>query len=236
MQRILITGANRGLGLELTRQYLRDGDALVFATCRNPDRAEQLEALAAEHPGSLHVMRLDINDESTIGAAADAVSETVDGLDLLINNAGIFPRDGHRSRVLGELSARDVGEVVTTNAVGPLIVSQVFRQLLQRGVNPRLVMISSGMGSISGASGGAYAYRMSKAAMNMAARVLAMDSAMDGIVVITTHPGWVQTDMGGPSAAITPAQSAAGLRGLIRRLTVDDNGRFFLWDGSELDW
>ena len=127
-------------------------------------------------------------------------------------------------------------EVITTNAVGSLIVTQAFRQLLASGANPRAVMISSGLGSVTNATGGSYAYRMSKAAMNMAARALSRDDAMRGIITITTHPGWVQTDMGGPEAAITPAQSAAGLRSLIARLTDADNGKFFLYDGTELPW
>ena len=236
MQNILITGANRGLGLELTRQYLSDDATQIFATCRNPERAEQLAALAAHNGDRIRILRLDVSDETAIDAARKSVAEGVNGLDLLINNAGIFPKDGHQSHDLGNLSAADVGEVITTNAVGALIVTQAFRQLLSNGGNPRVVMISSGLGSISGAGGGSYAYRMSKAAMNMAARALAMDSAMGGIITITTHPGWVQTDMGGPSAAITPAQSAAGLRALIGQLTDADNGKFFLYDGSELAW
>lgn len=236
MKDILITGANRGLGLELTRQYLGDDATRIFATCRHPQRAEQLTALAADYGDRIRILGLDVSDEAAIHAAQASVAEEVNGLDLLINNAGIFPKGDHQSLNLGNLSAAAVGEVVTTNAVGALIVTQAFRHLLSNGENPRVVMISSGMGSISGAGGGSYAYRMSKAAMNMAARVLATDSAMGGIITITTHPGWVSTDMGGPSAAITPAQSAAGLRSLIGQLTDADNGKFFLYDGSELAW
>ena len=236
MKDILITGANRGLGLELTRQYLSDDATQIFATCRHPDRAKQLHELAANNGDRIRILCLDVSDEATIHAAQASVAEEVNGLDLLINNAGIFPKGDHQSLNLGNLSATAVGEVITTNAVGALIVTQAFRHLLSNGENPRVVMISSGMGSISGAGGGSYAYRMSKAAMNMAARVLATDSAMGGIITITTHPGWVSTDMGGPSAAITPAQSAAGLRSLIGQLTDADNGKFFLYDGSELAW
>lgn len=236
MQSILITGANRGLGLELTRQYLNDGDVKIFAACRNPERAQQLGELANLYAGLIRVVQMDVNDESSIDAAVNTIAAEVSALDLLINNAGMFPKGDHQSRNLGELSAHDVGEVVTTNAVGPLIVTQSFRQLLLNGDNPRVVMISSGMGSVTRATGGSYAYRMSKAAMNMAARVLALDSAMEGIITITTHPGWVQTDMGGPSATLTPTQSASGLRKLINHLTSADNAKFFLYDGTELEW
>jgi NAD(P)-dependent dehydrogenase (short-subunit alcohol dehydrogenase family) len=236
MQNILITGANRGLGLELTRQYLHDDAGHIFATCRNPDRADELQALAAASAERIRVLPLDVNDETSIVAARASVAAVVDGLDLLINNAGIFPKGDHQSRELGDLSASDVSDVVVTNSVGPLMVTQAFRRLLQNGERPRVVMISSGMGSVTRAAGGSFAYRMSKAAMNMAARVLALDNAMQGIITITTHPGWVQTDMGGPSAEITPAQSASGLRSLIGQLSQADNGKFFLYDGSELEW
>ena len=236
MQNILITGANRGLGLELTRQYLSVNATRIFAACRHPDRADQLHALASDFSDRIRILPLDVSDEATIHAACKSVAECVSGLDLLINNAGIFPKDEHQSRNLGDLSAADVAEVITINAVGSLIVTQAFRQLLASGAHPRVVMISSGLGSVTNATGGSYAYRMSKAAMNMAARVLSKDDGMSGIITITTHPGWVQTDMGGPEAAITPAQSAAGLRSLIARLTDADNGKFFLYDGAELPW
>ena len=236
MQRILITGANRGIGLELVRQYLRDGDVQVFAACRNPQHAQQLQELENLYAGLLRIVQIDINDETSIKNAVDTLAAQVDGLDLLINNAGIYPKGAHQSFHLGQLSAADVSEVVTTNSVGPLMVTQAFRQLLQNGDQPRVVMISSGLGSLTSATGGSYGYRMSKAAMNMAARVLSHDSAMNGIITITTHPGWVQTDMGGPAAPTTPTESATGLKAHFSRLTCDDNGKFLLYDGTELDW
>ena len=110
--------------------------------------------------------------------------------------------------------------MITTNAVGPLILTQACRELLKAGDNPRVVMISSGLGSLQRTSGTSYAYRMSKAAMNMAARVLAFDSAMTGITTVTMNPGWVQTDMGGPSAALKPEESAGALRALINQPDV----------------
>ena len=157
-----------------------------------------------------------------------------DALDLLINNAGIGGDDS--GRILGQLTATEVSHVITTNAVSPLILTQACRELLKNGDNPRVVMISSGMGSLQRTGGTSYAYRMSKAAMNMAARVLAFDSAMTGITTVTMNPGWVQTDMGGPSAALKPEESASALRKLIKRLTPADNGVFFQYDGGELPW
>ena len=220
MQNILITGANRGIGFELTRQFLQQGDSHIFAACRSPGTATQLNELAQKHSDNLTVLQMDINDEAAIDAAVKQIAVTAGALDVLINNAGVFPKGDHPTRDLGRLSKDHVSEVLTTNAVSPLIVTQACHHLLKKGKNSRVVMISSGLGSILAARGGSYAYRMSKAAMNMAARVLAYDDAMAGITTITTHPGWVQTDMGGSAADITPEQSASGLHTLISRLTL----------------
>ena len=233
MQTILITGANRGIGFELTRQFLQD-DSRIFATCRNPERADALNDLARKHAERVAVLQLDVNDEASIEAAAQSVAGKTDALDLLINNAGIG--GDQAGRVMGRLTATEVSHVLTTNAVAPLIVTQAFLHLLKQGDNPRVVMISSGMGSLQRAGGSSYAYRMSKAAMNMAARVLAFDSAMNGITTVTMNPGWVQTDMGGPSASLKPEESGRALHALVNRLTRADNGMFFQYDGSELPW
>ncbi|MCY4064277.1 MAG: SDR family oxidoreductase [Chloroflexi bacterium] len=233
MQNILITGANRGIGFELTRQLLKD-DSQIFATCRAPESADALNELAREHADRVAVLPMDVNDKATIDGALEAVAGKVDALDLLINNAGIGGDE--RGRIMGQLTASEVSHVMATNAVAPLIVTQAFRDLLKRGNNPRVVMISSGLGSLQRTSGTSYAYRMSKAAMNMAARVLAFDSAMNGITTVTMNPGWVQTDMGGPSASLKPEESGDALRALINRLTPAENGMFFQYDGSELPW
>jgi len=234
MQRILITGSNRGIGLELVRQYAGDGDLCLFATCRNPGQARQLQELAHLYDGLIQVLQMDITDEGSIGAAVQADAAKVEALDLLINTAGIGGDD--QARIMGQLTASEVGKVVTTNAVSPLIVTQAFRGLLQRGSNPRVVMISSGLGSLQRTDGRSYAYRMSKAAMNMAARVLAFDDAMAGVTTATVNPGWVRTDMGGANAALAPKESASALRTLFKRLTPADSGQFFQYDGTDLPW
>lgn len=233
MQNVLITGANRGIGLALTEQYLLNGEGRIYATCRNPKGAADLNALAA-NVERLRVLRLDVNDELSINGAVDAVRAEVGNLDVLINNAGISGGDGARS--MGQLTSVEVATVLTTNAVAPLIVTQACREMLKKSDNPRVVMISSGMGSLAGAGGNAYAYRMSKAAMNMAARVLAFDGQMAGITSVTMAPGWVRTDMGGPAANLAPEESARALLAVINGLGSSDNGKFYRYDGVELDW
>ena len=236
MERILITGASRGVGFALVQEYVKTRDVHIFATCRNPDSATELNALCNQNEGKITIVQLDINDSASIDASVKAVEQHTSALDVLINNAGIYPKGNHQSQSMGNLSLEDVAEVINTNSVSPLIVTQAYRHLLKKGDNPRVVMISSQMGSLINAGGGAYAYRMSKASMNMAARILSRDGSMSGITTITTHPGWVQTDMGGSSASITPYESATGLIKLISRLNRSDNGKFYRWNGSEHVW
>lgn len=234
MQTILITGANRGIGLELTKQFLQAGGARIFAACRQPAAAADLNALAQRYGDAIALLQLDITDETSIQAAVAAVATRSDALDLLINNAGIAGDES--GRILGKLQARELSRVISTNAVGPLILTQAFRALLQASDKPRVLMISSGLGSLTNAGGNSYAYRMSKAAMNMAARVLAMDEAMAGVITVTVNPGWVKTDMGGANAALEPAQSGRALLALINGLGAHDNGKFFQYDGGRLPW
>ncbi len=234
MQNVLITGANRGIGLALTKAYLAAGESRVFASCRNPADAAQLNALAESHVDRLLVLQMNVNDEASIKRAVDAVNAEAGSLDVLINNAGISGSDGARN--MGQLLATEVATVITTNAVAPLIVTQACRELLQKSANPRVVMISSGLGSLARTGSNAYAYRMSKAAMNMAARALAFDGAMAGITTVTVAPGWVKTDMGGPNAVLQPEESASGVLTLVEGLSSGDNGNFFRYDGSQLPW
>ena len=235
-QSILITGANRGIGFELTRQYAGQADSHIFAACRAPERADALNGLSRQHPGQVTVIQMDVNDDASINAAVAAVERQSDGLDILINNAGIASQGDHASRTLGQLTAADVSAVLNTNAVAPVIVTQACRHLLKNGKNPRVVMISSGLGLLRRAGGSSYAYRMSKAALNMVACALARDSAMSGITTVSVNPGWVKTDMGGPDAALKPEESAGGMRALIQRLSSADNGKLFQYDGTELPW
>jgi NAD(P)-dependent dehydrogenase (short-subunit alcohol dehydrogenase family) len=233
MQKILITGSNRGVGLALVKAYLSRGDVQIFASCRNPDHADELQQLAENNP--VVVFPLEINDEDSIAASVDIVKQHTDSLDLLINNAGINPPN-EDVRNFGVFKMASIENIITTNSVSPVIVTQAYAPLLEKGNQPCVVMISSQMGSITRAGSSAIAYRMSKASMNMAAKILSQLLQGDGITVITTHPGWVQTDMGGVTAPVTPPESAQGLVNVIENLNSSDTGKFFNYTGEEIPW
>lgn len=214
MQYILITGSNRGVGLALVKEYLRRGDIHIFAACRQPEAANDLHVLQEQNPDAITLVKLDINKAEDIKNAVEQVSAQTSQLNLLINNAGIYPRTPENT-ALGQLEYDELSHVITTNSVSPVMVTQAFVDLLKLGGNPRVVMISSQMGSITRAGSSGLSYRMSKASLNMAAKVLSSILRNDGIIVITTHPGHVSTDMGGASAPVSPAQSAQGLVNII---------------------
>ena len=238
MQRILITGANRGLGLAFTGRFLERG-ACVFAGCRRPQSARQLQALQAAYPQRLTVVPLDVADADAVRTSHAVVRSQVDALDVLINNAGIYSNRGSGEPLerLGELDFENALRVLRVNAVAPLIVAQQYLDLLQAGRDAKLVSISSGYGSVSANTGGfPYYYSASKAALNMFMRSFAADAKRWGIVTVLLDPGWVSTDMGGPGAPITPQQAVDGMIRVIDGLTPRHNGRFFTRQGSEQPW
>lgn len=236
MEYILITGTSRGIGLALVAEYLSAGDYYVFATCRTPETASDLQAVVNAHPDRVSLIPLDISDMGSIEVCMNAVSQITDTLDILVNNGAVYPRtDG--TRHFGALDMDGLTEVMQVNAVAPLIVTQAIAPMLKKSKNPRVVMVSSEMGSMQWtSSGGSYGYRMSKAAMNMTARTLAMDENLPDVIVITTHPGNVQTVMSGLTVGMMPPESAQGLFKVISGLTADDNGKFFKWNGEEHIW
>jgi NAD(P)-dependent dehydrogenase (short-subunit alcohol dehydrogenase family) len=230
--RILITGANRGLGLEFTRQYLQRGER-VIATTRHANRAAALNHLAGEYPGHLTVLPLDAANPASIDELTRELSALGLGIDLLIANAGILI-SGER---MGELSAEDLEQSFRVNAVGPVLLTQALLPLLAQGTQARAVYLSSALGSI-GARDSFYnpSYCMSKAALNMGMRVLSFALAEHGITAVSVHPGWVRTDMGGDKAPLMPTAAIGDLIKLIDGLTPAHNGRFFAHDGKELAW
>jgi len=232
-QRILVTGANRGLGLEFVRQYL-DAGAVVFAGCRAPEDAEALQQLVPDHADRLAVCPLDVRDIASIDAVVDHIESHGDRrLDVLVNNAGTSPRGEEFSNI----RAGDMLEVLRVNTVAPLIVAQRCHALLARSARPRIANVSSSMGSLARKDYGRhYSYASGKAALNMITRAEACDLANDGIVVVSLHPGWVRTDLGGPNADLSPEKSVQGLIGVIDRLEPKDSGKFLTWQGEEHPW
>ncbi len=229
MTSIMITSANRGLGLEFVRQYAADGWR-VFAACRNPEVAADLSELARQ--GSVTIFPMDVTNPHSIKRAAAALgNETID---VLVNSAGIF---GKQSQKAGNVDYPAWKEVLDVNTLGPLRVTEAFTNHVARSARKLVVTITSGMGSLTdNTSGGAIPYRTSKAAVNMAMRSAAIDLAPRGIACVLVNPGWVKTDMGGPGAPLTPAESVAALKRLISTLGLAQSGKFFNYDGRECPW
>lgn len=228
----LVTGANRGLGLEFVRQLLARGD-YVIAACRHPGKAQALNVLAGEHPGRLKVLPLDLADPRSHAELAREVALVSDGelLDLLINNAGVL-RGGER---FGAVAAADLETSFRTNAAGPFLLTQALAAQLADGAT--VANISSEVGSITlRQEFRTPSYAMGKAAQNMATSLLAQALAPRHIKVVALHPGWVRTDMGGTQAALSAQESVAGLLGVLHRLTAEDSGEFFDWQGERLPW
>lgn len=232
-ERVLVTGANRGIGLEFVRQYAERG-ARVFAGCRNPDGAGFLSTLVAQWPANVEVVQLDVTRRESIDAAINHIALDGDGsLDILINNAGTSPRGEEFSN----LQTASMAAVLEVNAIAPLIVAQRCHRLLVHSDRPRIVNISSSMGSLTcKESGRHYSYAASKAALNMLTRAAAHDLAPEGMIVVALHPGWVQTDLGGSDADLTPTESVHDMLGVIDGLSASDSSRFLTRHGEEHPW
>lgn len=232
MQRCLITGANRGLGLAFVTQLLERG-ARVLACCREPSEAGVLNALAAANGGRLVVHKLDVTDARAIDALPQAAAKHLQRIDLLVNNAGVLV-SGER---FGNVKSESLSESFAVNATAPLLITQALAPLLALGNKPRVLCITSQLASIAQASDfRTLSYAMSKAALNMAVKRLAAELAPRGIVVLAAHPGWVKTGMGGKGATLGPADSAHALLDLIENARVQDAGKFLAYDGAELPW
>ena len=227
MPNVLITGANRGIGLELTRQYAKDGWQ-VFACCRTPSQAEDLRAVE----GKVSIHALDVAD----ARATERLAKEIDApLDVVIANAGVYG-PGSEAQTFGRLDLDGLRDTIETNTIGTLRTLQAFLPHVKRSERRKLVAITSQMGSIEDASGGSTAYRVSKTALNMAVAVAAAEVKSDGVAMAILHPGWVRTDMGGPSGKISPEESAEGLRRVIDGLTPSDKAPFLTYAGKTLPW
>lgn len=231
MPAILITGANRGLGLTFVKQYAAHGWR-IFACCRNPDDAGTLNTVAGAAGDTVSVHALDITDGASVAAQADELSGQP--IDVLLNNAGAYLDKGV---TFGAADFAAWEQTFRINTLGPMRMAEAFVGHVARSERKQIVCISSKMGSqADNSSGGAYAYRASKAALNAVVRSLTADLRDRGITVVTFHPGWVSTDMGGDGAPVTPAESVHGLRQAIDGLSPADSGRFLNYDGAEIPW
>jgi len=233
-QRILITGANRGIGLEMTRQALARGDN-VIAACRAPDKAAALDELAAAHSDALTIIGLEARTEASVQAAAAMTTP----LDLVVANAGTMNARGGLTDA-GH-TEENISDSLMTNIAGVFFTARHFLANLQAGAEsraagiiPRIAVMSSQMGSTERAGTNAPIYRATKAAATNLARSMALELAEHGIAVGAYHPGWVQTDMGGAGAAITTEVSAAGLLRRFDTLTMATSGVFETYEGEPL--
>lgn len=240
MQRVLITGANRGLGLGFTRAYLASGHR-VFAGCREPDQASALHDLSPTYPGTLSIFMLDVANQSSIDASYIYVSSLLDGLDILINNAGIpfGLGDWEVSEKFGSLTFDGLLDIFRVNAAGTLLVTQRYLDLLKQSTNPKIIGISSWFGTIGGKDENFvnnFGYSASKAAVNLFMRHLAILLAKDNILTAALDPGWVRTDMGGPAAFLSIEDAIAGLMHVIETLSTETSGKFINWEGKINPW
>lgn len=225
---VLITGANRGIGLEFAKQYAAD-DWQVLACCRQPQSAMALQALAAAQQ-NVRVFPLDVSDFKQIDTLATNLHDTP--IDVLINSAGVYPESS-----FGDCDEAAWAQAFKVNTMAPLKMAEAFVQNLTKSQLKKIATLSSKMGSIDdNGSGREYIYRSSKTAVNMVMKSLSLDLKPYGISVVTLHPGWVRTEMGGPNGLIDAPESAAGLRKVIAQLSINNSGKFITFDGKEVAW
>jgi len=234
MSTVLITGANRGLGMEFARQYTADGWD-VIATSRNSDKSAELQQLRKKNK-KVSLQALDVTSAKSVEALARALGGQA--IDLLVLNLAIYTRNGNK---IGEIDFKGWHEAFETNVLGAVRVAQALLENVAASKRKAIAAISTGMGSMQTLQstirfGAAYQYRMSKAALNMAMSILAKELEPRGISVVIFDPGWVKTDMGGPDAALTPEQSIGGMRKVLAGNSMDLTGEFVGYDGAARPW
>lgn len=225
----VITGASRGIGLELCSMFL-ENDHEVVALARNPNSSGGLNALRKEFVDRIKILKCDVTNREEIHSVTEALSGQA--IDVLVNNAGVF---GSTDESLQELSYEDLEMCLQTNCVGPLMMTKAMLPNLKKAQNSKIANISSRMGSVAdNSSGGYYAYRMSKSAVNMFSKGLSID--FPEIICLNIHPGWVRTEMGGRNATVATRESARGIYQLIVGATLEQSGKFLNYKGEELPW
>jgi len=246
----LITGCNRGIGLELVKQFLSQDKDLqyLFATCRDPSSAESLKELQEKHKEKLHILKLDVthwSEHSDVVAYVEKIVGADKGLNILINNAGVLPS----SKALDDITPEVMIQAYQTNCVAPIFLTRAFLPLLRTSAKNALpeqkmtiegacvVEMSTAVASIAeNGRGGNYPYRCSKSALNMGMKNLSIDLEKEGILVMAMHPGWVKTDMGGPDALITTEECATEMLNTLQKLNASNQGCFLRYNNTEIQW
>jgi len=229
MAKVLIVGATRGIGLELAKQYSEAGDD-VIACARDLAAAEQLTELADAHD-NISVEALDIADPASIEAAAASIGDGA--IDTLIIVAGAV---GGQHQSLDDVDLAEWHRTLDINTIGPALVARAFKSNLAASGNGNLMILTSQLAASTWPMGGMLIYSTTKAAVSKVGQILALDWKDDPITVSLMHPGWVQTDMGGPHAEITAEESASGIRNVIAGLSKEDSGNFYKWNGDIHPW
>ena len=230
MARILITGANRGLGLQFVEHYLESGDN-VIATYRDENSSIDLIEKSNER-ANLKLLQLDVSSNKSLKSFAENLGNLP--IDIFINNAGVY---GPRNSSFGNVDEENWIPAIKVNAIAPLLLTQIIIKNIRAGTDKKLIYITSKMGSIDdNKGGGAYVYRSSKTALNAVVKSLSVDLENEGIVVALIHPGWVKTDMGGPNALIERDTSVRGMTEVISNLDITSTGNFYNYDGSIIPW
>ncbi len=228
MKNCVVTGTSRGIGLELSALLLQAGNNVV-ALARNPEKSKALIELKEKFPEKLQILTADVTSDADISAAIKDIK--VKQVDLLINNAGIYGEDVNFEK----LKFSEVEKTISTNSVTPMRVTRALLPLLKNASNPKVVHITSLMGSLEdNTSGGSYGYRMSKAALNMFHKSFTADYPK--ITSLVIHPGWVKTDMGGSAAPTLPKTSASGILAVVEKASLKDSGKFLDFEGDKLPW
>ncbi|MFW9854435.1 MAG: SDR family oxidoreductase [Candidatus Thorarchaeota archaeon] len=236
MARVFITGTNRGLGLEFVNQYLERGDE-VIATCRNPIDANDLNELKKRHPERLIILKLEVTDAEERKEGYNYVKEQFGSINIFINNAGIAAGGGRTSYVLGELCSEDMLEVFNVNSLAPVLLVELFLDIIKKENKPRILNITSGLSSLARKTTVFwYSYCESKTALSMLSKLMALRLKEEGIIVIPLHPGHVKTDLGGHRAPLSPTESIKGMISVIDSLTMEYTGKFINYRNEELPW
>ena len=230
MATILVTGANRGLGIEFVEQYLNEGND-VIATYRNENSSMDLIEMGNER-SNLKLLQLDVSSNKSLNSFAENLGDSP--IDIFINNAGVY---GPRNSSFGNVDEENWIPAIKINAIAPILLTQLIIKNIRSGADKKLIYITSKMGSIDdNKGGGAYVYRSSKTALNAVVKSLSVDLENEDIVVALIHPGWVKTDMGGPNALIDKETSVRGMTEVISNLDISSTGNFYNYDGSIIPW